>query len=81
MHDVPVPRQVAMPRSASWPSGHSAPAFAFASGVSGAWPQAGIPLSVVASLVAYSRVDTRVCIIRPTQSQERPVAWRWRPWR
>ena len=56
MHDVPVTRRVAMPRSTSWPSGHSASAFAFASGVSAAWPQAGIPLSVVASLVAYSRV-------------------------
>ncbi len=60
MHDVPVPRQVAMPRSTSWPSGHSASAFAFASGVSAAWPQAGIPLSAVASLVAYSRVHTGV---------------------
>ena len=60
MHDLPVTRQVAMPRSTSWPSGHSASAFAFASGVSAAWPQAGIPLSVVASLVAYSRVHTGV---------------------
>ncbi len=60
MYDVPVTRQVAMPRSTSWPSGHSASAFAFASGVSAAWPQAGIPLSVVASLVAYSRVHTGV---------------------
>jgi membrane-associated phospholipid phosphatase len=59
-YDVPVTRQVAMPRSTSWPSGHSASAFAFASGVSAAWPQAGIPLSVVASLVAYSRVHTGV---------------------
>jgi undecaprenyl-diphosphatase len=49
-----------MPRSTSWPSGHSASAFAFASGVSAAWPQAGIPLSVVASLVAYSRVHAGV---------------------
>ena len=60
IYDVPVTRQVAMPRSTSWPSGHSASAFAFASGVSAAWPQAGIPLSVVASLVAYSRVHTGV---------------------
>ena len=60
MYDLPVTRQVAMPRSTSWPSGHSASAFAFASGVSAAWPQAGIPLSVVASLVAYSRVHTGV---------------------
>jgi membrane-associated phospholipid phosphatase len=54
--DVPVTRHVSMPRSTSWPSGHAASAFAFASGVSAAWPQAGIPISAVASLVAYSRV-------------------------
>jgi undecaprenyl-diphosphatase len=60
MYDVPVARQVKMPRSTSWPSGHSASAFAFASGVSAAWPQAGIPLSFLASLVAYSRVHTGV---------------------
>jgi membrane-associated phospholipid phosphatase len=59
-HDVPVARQVTMPRSTSWPSGHAASAFAFASGVGAAWPQAGIPLGVVASLVAYSRVHTGV---------------------
>ena len=60
MYDIPVARQVTMPRSTSWPSGHAASAFAFASGVSAAWPQAGIPLAVVASLVAYSRVHTGV---------------------
>lgn len=60
MHAVPIARHVAMPRSTSWPSGHSASAFAFASGVSAAWPQVGIPLSVAASLVAYSRVHTGV---------------------
>ena len=59
-YDVPVTRQVAMPRSTSWPSGHSASAFAFATGVGAAWPRAGVPLSVVASLVAYSRVHTGV---------------------
>jgi membrane-associated phospholipid phosphatase len=60
MYDVPVARQVTMPQSTSWPSGHSASGFAFASGVGAAWPQAGIPLGVVASLVAYSRVHTGV---------------------
>jgi undecaprenyl-diphosphatase len=60
IYDVPVARQVTMPRSTSWPSGHAASAFAFASGVSAAWPQAGIPVGVVASLVAYSRVHTGV---------------------
>jgi undecaprenyl-diphosphatase len=59
-YDVPIARQVTMPHSTSWPSGHAASAFAFASGVSATWPQAGIPLGVVASLVAYSRVHTGV---------------------
>lgn len=57
---VPLARQVTMPRSTSWPSGHSASAFAFATGVGAGWPAAGVPLSVVASLVAYSRVHTGV---------------------
>ena len=60
IYDIPVARQVTMPRSTSWPSGHSASAFAFASGVGAASPQSGIPLGVLASLVAYSRVHTGV---------------------
>jgi hypothetical protein len=60
MYDIPVARQVTMPRSTSWPSGHAASAFAFASGVGAAWPQSGIPLGVLASIVAYSRVHTGV---------------------
>lgn len=59
-HDVPVTRQVEMPSSTSWPSGHAASAFAFATGVGAALPAAGIPVSVAASLVAYSRVHTGV---------------------
>ena len=59
-HGVPVTREVDMPRSTSWPSGHAASAFAFTAGVGGVWPGAGVPLSVVASLVAYSRVHTGV---------------------
>jgi undecaprenyl-diphosphatase len=60
MHRVPVARQVEMPRSTSFPSGHSASAFAFATGVAAASPTAGIPLSALAALVAYSRVHTGV---------------------
>jgi undecaprenyl-diphosphatase len=60
IYAVPLARQVAMPRSTSWPSGHSASAFAFATGVGAAWPGVGVPLSVLASLVAYSRVHTGV---------------------
>jgi undecaprenyl-diphosphatase len=59
-HAVPLARQVTMPQSTSWPSGHAASAFAFATGVGAAWPGAGVPLSVVASVVAYSRVHTGV---------------------
>ena len=59
-HDVPVSRQVDMPSSTSWPSGHSASGFAFATGVGAAWPAMGIPLTVAAALVAYSRVHTGV---------------------
>jgi membrane-associated phospholipid phosphatase len=57
---VPLARRVTMPRSSSWPSGHAASAFAFATGVAAAWPAAGVPLSALASLVAYSRVHTGV---------------------
>jgi undecaprenyl-diphosphatase len=60
MYEVPIARQVTMPQSTSWPSGHSASAFAYASGVGAAWWQVGIPLSFLASLVAYSRVHTGV---------------------
>jgi undecaprenyl-diphosphatase len=59
-HRVPEARRVAKPQSTSFPSGHSASAFAFATGVAAASPEAGIPLSLAASLVAYSRVHTGV---------------------
>jgi membrane-associated phospholipid phosphatase len=60
LHDVPAARQVAMPRSTSFPSGHAASAFAFATGVAADLPAAGIPLSAAAAVVAYSRVHTGV---------------------
>lgn len=59
-YKVPFGRQVRMPHSRSFPSGHSASAFAFATGVARAAPQAAIPLSVAAALVAYSRIHTGV---------------------
>jgi undecaprenyl-diphosphatase len=49
-----------MPASTSFPSGHAASAAAFATGVASAFPEAGIPLSAAAALVAYSRVHTGV---------------------
>jgi undecaprenyl-diphosphatase len=53
-------RHVQMPRSSSFPSGHSASAFAFATGVAKAQPMLSVPLLVVAALVGYSRVHTGV---------------------
>ena len=46
--------------SSSFPSGHAASAFAFASGVSFALPAVGFPLNLAAAVVAYSRVHTGV---------------------
>jgi undecaprenyl-diphosphatase len=57
---VPSARHVRMPVSRSFPSGHSAAAFAFATGVGHAMPAAAAPLTALAALVAYSRVHTGV---------------------
>ena len=57
---VPVARHVRMPSSTSFPSGHSAAAFAFATGVGEVLPPAAIPLRGLAAVVAYSRVHTGV---------------------
>jgi undecaprenyl-diphosphatase len=53
-------RHVRMPESTSFPSGHSASAFAFAQGVSGSMPWTGLTLRALAFAVAYSRVHTGV---------------------
>jgi membrane-associated phospholipid phosphatase len=58
--EVPVARHVRMPGSRSVPSGHSAAAFAFATGVGHVSPAAAAPLRALAALVAYSRVHTGV---------------------
>jgi membrane-associated phospholipid phosphatase len=58
--DVPRSQHVPMPASSSFPSGHSAAAFAFATGVASVLPVAGLPLRGLAALVAYSRVHTGV---------------------
>jgi membrane-associated phospholipid phosphatase len=57
---VPVARQTRMPISTAFPSGHSATAFAFATGVGHVLPWASIPLQGLAALVAYSRVHVGV---------------------
>ena len=49
-----------MPSSRSFPSGHTAAAFAFATGVGHASPAAAVPLRALAALVGYSRVHTGV---------------------
>lgn len=53
-------RAVPMPSSRSFPSGHTAAAVAFASGVARELPLAGVPLQALAALVGYSRVHTGV---------------------
>jgi membrane-associated phospholipid phosphatase len=58
--DVPVSRRLRMPSSTAFPSGHSASAFAFATGVGQVLPGAAVPLRGLAALVAYSRVHTGV---------------------
>jgi membrane-associated phospholipid phosphatase len=59
-HAVPEARRVRMPISRSFPSGHSAAAFAFATGVGEVSSGAAIPLRAMAVAVAYSRVHTGV---------------------
>ena len=49
-----------MPTSTSFPSGHSASAFAFANAVAEELPVLGLPLRFLAGAVAYSRVHTGV---------------------
>jgi membrane-associated phospholipid phosphatase len=53
-------RHVPMPRSSSFPSGHTASAFAFATGVGQVQPSLSAPLRALATLVGYSRVHTGV---------------------
>jgi membrane-associated phospholipid phosphatase len=58
--DVPLERHVPMPTSSAFPSGHSAAAFAFATGVGHVLPAAAFPLRALGALVAYSRVHSGV---------------------
>jgi undecaprenyl-diphosphatase len=53
-------RHVRMPGSSSFPSGHSASAFAFATAVGREMPLLALPLRGLAAGVAYSRVHTGV---------------------
>jgi undecaprenyl-diphosphatase len=59
--DSPFPgRHVPMPDSASFPSGHTASAVAFAAAVGPSLPAAAVPLGLLACAVGYSRVHTGV---------------------
>lgn len=61
LHPVPLPRQLLrQPSTSSFPSGHSASAAAFATGVALEAPLLAGPLGLVAAGVAYGRVHTGV---------------------
>ncbi|MEU7025790.1 phosphatase PAP2 family protein [Streptomyces sp. NPDC046275] len=57
---VVVARHVPMPTSASFPSGHTASAVAFATAVGVVMPPTAVPLGLLAGAVGYSRVHTGV---------------------
>ncbi|MDT0386779.1 MULTISPECIES: phosphatase PAP2 family protein [Streptomyces] len=57
---VTVDRHVPMPTSASFPSGHTASAVAFATAVGVVLPPAAVPLGALAGAVGYSRIHTGV---------------------
>ena len=57
---VPARRNVRMPASTSFPSGHAASGFAFAAAIGRDQPRLGLALRFVAASVAYSRVHTGV---------------------
>ena len=57
---VPTVRRIDQPASSSFPSGHSASAAAFSGVVGRALPMLHVPLTVLAAVVAFSRVYTGV---------------------
>jgi membrane-associated phospholipid phosphatase len=57
---VPTDRRVSMPTSTSFPSGHTASAFAFAGGVARTMPWLGSALRLAATTVGYTRVHAGV---------------------
>jgi membrane-associated phospholipid phosphatase len=57
---VPTWRNVRMPASTSFPSGHAASGFAFAAAIGRDQPWLGLALRFLAAAVAYSRVHTGV---------------------
>jgi membrane-associated phospholipid phosphatase len=57
---VPIRRNVPMPVSTSFPSGHAASGFAFAAAIGHDQPWLGLALRFLSATVAYSRVHTGV---------------------
>jgi membrane-associated phospholipid phosphatase len=57
---VPIARHVPMPVSRSFPSGHTASAFAFATAVGHVLPREALPIRGLAAAVGYSRVHAGV---------------------
>ena len=57
---VPIDRHIPMPVSRSFPSGHTASAFAFATGVGHVLPSEAVALRALAAAVGYTRVHTGV---------------------
>ena len=53
-------RHVRLPTSTSFPSGHSASAFAFANAIGGELPWLALPVRFAAAAVAWSRIHTGV---------------------
>jgi membrane-associated phospholipid phosphatase len=60
LHGVITTRQVPLPRTPSFPSGHSASAFAFANAIGGELPWLALPMRFAAAAVAWSRIHTGV---------------------
>lgn len=58
--ELPIAPWVRRPVTYSFPSGHTASAFAFATGTVLELPRAAVPLALLAGAVGYSRVHTRV---------------------
>lgn len=59
-HPAGTVNHVSMPTSHSFPSGHTAAACAFATGVGSVWPRASVMPAVAAVAVGYSRIHTGV---------------------
>ncbi len=60
LHGVPLHRRARMPATRSFPSGHTASAFAFATAVGETLPRDAVPLRLMAAVVGYSRLHTGV---------------------